>query len=187
MLKLSTELSSLKQFLRLPEFKPALEYIGGRVIQKMSPNRPHGSLQMHLGSRLLQFAQINQLGIIYSELRCTFWKNSYVPDLCFIARGRIPRDAKGELVSKIRLAPDLAIEILSPGQTVGEVSHKLRLAIKHGLRLGWLIHPRRRQVYIIRPHRKVEVLRVGDSLSGEDVIPGLLLSFSDMFCWLNVN
>ena len=177
----SLDVSSLQEFLRLPEVKPAFEHIGGKMIQKMSPNRPHGLLQMTLGSHLLDHVCSKKLGMIYSELRCSFRRDSHVPDLCSIARGRLPRDDRGVLASKIRMAPDLAIEILLPGQTVGEVMKKLRLAIAHGLRLGWLIDPIKRQVYVARPRRKVEILRAGAVLSGEDVMPGDSLGLDELF------
>jgi Uma2 family endonuclease len=183
MLKIGDDLSSLKRFLQLPEVKPPFEYYGGRIVQKMSPSRPHGALTICFGANLLEFVLREDLGMIYSELRCTFGGASYVPDLCFIARGRIPRNSKGELVSKIKFASDLAIEILSPGQTAGEVCLKLRFAIKHGLRLGWLIHPVKKQVYILRPRRRVEIIRLGSILTGEDVLPGYTLSLDQLFSW----
>jgi Uma2 family endonuclease len=183
MIKLKGESLTLKHFLQFPEVKPALEFFGGRVVQKMSPNRPHSSIQVCLGSHLLQFTRLAQSGKIYSELRCTFGGESHVPDLCFIAKGRIPRDSKGELVSKIRIAPDLAIEIVSPGQTIGELTAKLRFAIKNGLRLGWLIDPRKKQVTILKPKLRAKVLRLGDVLSGEEVLPGYSLSLDELFSW----
>jgi Uma2 family endonuclease len=184
MVKLNSDLLTVEDFLQLPEFKPPLEYFGGRVVQKMSPNRRHSVIQISLGAHLLQFIKLENLGMIYSELRCSFGGDSYVPDLCFIARGRIPRDKKGELVSKIRFVPDFAIEILSPGQTVKEIITKLRFAVKHGLRLGWLIHPIKKQVYLVRPRRRTEILRLGGILSGEDVLPGFTLGIDVLFGWL---
>ena len=183
MIELDGGILTIEHFLRFPEVKPPLEFFGGRVVQKMSPNRPHSFIQIALGSHLLQFVRSSHLGLIYTELRCTFHGESYVFDLCFIARGRVPRDRKGELVSKIRFAPDLAIEILSPGQTVGELTAKLRFALKHGLRLGWLIHPKKKQVTILRPKLRSRVLRPGDVLYGEEVIPGYALRLEELFSW----
>lgn len=183
MIKLRGESLTLKDFLKFPEVKPALEFYGGRIIQKMSPNRPHSLLQICFGSHLRQFTRSHQLGQIYPELRCTFSGQSQVSDLCFIAKGRVPRDVKGELVSNIRFAPDLAIEILSPGQTVSELTAKLRLALKNGLRLGWLIHPKKKQVIIFRPKRRAQTLLLGDVLSGEEILPGYTLRLDELFSW----
>jgi len=183
MVRFAGDLLTLEDFLKLPEFKPPLEYIEGRVIQKVSPNRPHGVLQSVFGAHLLNFVMTQKIGMIYSDTRCSFGGISYIPDLSFIARGRIPRDRQGELSSEIHFAPDLAIEILSPGQTVKQISKKIRFGIQHGVRLGWLLHPVEKQVYVLRPRRRVEILKGGAILTGEDILPGYLLSLKELFSW----
>jgi Uma2 family endonuclease len=60
---------TLEQFLKLPEAKPALEYIDGMVVQKASPKRTQSSLQVDLGSAIRAFARPRRLGRVYSELR----------------------------------------------------------------------------------------------------------------------
>ena len=125
-----------------------------------------------------------KLGLPYPELRCTFGGESIVPDLCVFARGRIPRDEHGRLVDDVFLPPDLAIEILSPGQTLKSLGAKLSRCVRHGVRLGWLIQPRRSRVFVFRPDRPVETLELGGVLQGEDVLPGFALPLSEMFGWL---
>jgi Uma2 family endonuclease len=175
---------TLEQFLRLPEAKPALEYIDGKVVQKVSPNTTHSVLHTMLSSRLLDHARPRKLGQPYIELRCTFGGRSLVPDLSFFARGRIPKDAKGKRVDDVFLAPDLAIEIISPGQTVKNLSTRLTWCVAHGVRLGWLIQPTRERVLIFRPERPVETLERDGLLSGEDVLPDFALPLAEMFGWL---
>jgi Uma2 family endonuclease len=53
--------------------------------------------------------------------------------------------------------------------------------INNGLRLGWLINPRTRQVEIYRPNQTVEVLQSPATLSGEDVLPGFVLDLQPIF------
>ncbi len=175
---------SLKRFLRLPEAKPALEYLRGKVVQKVSPKTTHSVLQMQLGSYVLTYARPRKLGQPYTELRCTFGGESIVPDLCFFVRGRISRDEHGRLVDDVLLPPDLAIEILSPGQTLKDLGTKLSRCVSHGVRLGWLIQPRRSRAFVFRPDRPVETLDIGGVLQGEDVLPGFALPLSEMFGWL---
>jgi Uma2 family endonuclease len=175
---------SLKQFLRLPEAKPALEYLGGKVVQKVSPKTTHSVLQMMLGSHILNYAMPRRLGRPYPELRCTFGGESIVHDLCYFERGRIPRDEHGRLVDDVLLPPDLTIEILSPGQTLKNLGAKLTRCMRDGVRLGWLIQPRRSRVFVFRPDRPVETLELGGVLQGEDVLPWFTLPLSEMFGWL---
>ncbi len=60
---------TLRQFLRLPPTKPALEYIDGKVVRKVSGGREHSLLQSLLGARLLTTARATGLGMAYCELR----------------------------------------------------------------------------------------------------------------------
>jgi Uma2 family endonuclease len=175
---------SLRQFLRLPETKPALEYIDGEVVRKVAAQRAHSVLQLVLGARLLTEVDATGLGMAYSELRCTYGGRSLVHDLCVITSGRIPRDARGELVNNVMLAPDLAVEIISPGQTIRELAGRLSWSVRNGVRLAWLIQPRKRLVYVFRPGRPVETLGEEGELLGDDVIPNFRLPLDEMFGWL---
>jgi Uma2 family endonuclease len=181
MLKLSTNPLNLEQFLRLPEFKPALEYVGGRIIQKMSPKFPHSAIQTELSTALNAFSRPRQLGRAFSELRAVFGGAARTPDVSFYMSGRI---SKPILDEDVLLPPDIAIEILSPGQTVGELRLKLRHSLKHGSKLGWLIQPSRKQVHVLRPGKKSQILKIGEALSGEDVLPGFSISLEEIFGWL---
>ncbi len=176
---------SLEQFLRLPEAKPALEYIDGKVVQKVAARRAHSALQVDLGGTLREYARPRHLGRGYTELRCTFGGRSLVPDLTFFAPGRIPRDDQGQQVDDVFLPPDLAVEIISPGQTIKNLVARLTWCVRHGVRLGWLIQPRKRRVYVIRPNRPVETLEVGQELDGAEVLPGFRLALATMFGWLD--
>jgi Uma2 family endonuclease len=187
MARVDEELMTLARFLELPETKPALEFIDGKVIPKMSPKRRHSMIQIKLGARLDRFLEQNPLGVVFTELRCTYGGDSFVPDLCFIASGRTPRDESGNFVEDITFAPDLAIEILSESQTIAKLTAKFELALNQGLRLGWLIDPARKTVRVFRPGREMFILEVGARLLGEDVLPGFDISLDDMFAWLKLD
>jgi len=178
---------TIKDFRALPEVRPSLEFFGGRVIQKMSPTWPHGIIQIELGAYLIAFARPGRLGRAVTELRCTFGGSSYVFDLCFFVRNRLPDPTSPVDREEVSTPPDLAVEILSPGQTVGELSRKLRSAIRRGVRLGWLIDEARRNVHVFHPAKKPQVLRAGDVLSGGEVLPGFALAIDELFGWVGGN
>lgn len=174
----------VEQFLRLPETKPALEFVGGRVVQKMSPKTTHSVLQSRLWLALYNHASREDLGEPFTELRCTFGGESLVPDVAYFVRSRIPIDAGGGYVDDVQAPPDLLIEILSPGQTVREMTKKLTRAVAKGVRLAWLIQPSRKRVFVARPGRPIEVLEGEVGLTGEEVLPGFDLPISTLFGWL---
>ncbi len=176
---------TLNQFLRLPEAKPALEYIDGKVVQKVSPKTTHSVLQGDLALKINTFATgRRKLGRPYLELRCTFGNRSIVPDISFFARGRIPKGKDGKRVDDVFLAPDLAIEIISRGQTIKNLTARMTWCVQNGVRLAWLIQPTRSRVFVFQPDRATKILESGEALSGEDVLPGFALSLDEMFGWL---
>jgi Uma2 family endonuclease len=172
---------TLKQFLKLPEAKPALEYIDGMVVQKVPPKRTHSSLQGEFILQISSFARPRRIGRIYPELRCTFGGRALVPDLSFFRRGRIPRDASGKPVEDVLLPPDLAIEIISPGQTIRDLTARLSWCVHHGVELAWLIQPRKERAFVFRPNHPIETLERDQALDGEQILPAFRIALDDLF------
>ncbi len=175
---------SLVEFLELPETEPASEYIDGRVVQKMSPKFQHSGLELELPSAVNAFARPRRLGLAVPELRCTFAGRSFVFDLAYFQTDRIAYGPDGQLLNDVFLAPDLAAEILSPGQSTRAVEARLRFAVKNGVRLGWLIDPQSRRAKVFRPGARPQTQSIGDSLDGNDVLPGFELPLKTVFGWL---
>ena len=178
------EVFTLAQFLTLPEIKPAPEFVRGRVVQKASPNLHHSLLEYRLPARLNAFAEPAGLGLALPELRVSFGGESYVPDVSFFAAGRLPLSDEGEYGEDVFLPPDLSIEILSPGQTVKQLTARLNRLIRKGLRLGWLIQPGRARVLVVEDGRQIQELAPGAILVGDPVLPGFTLPIDELFGWL---
>lgn len=79
------------------------------------------------------------------------------------------------------LCPDFVIELVSESDDLADTQAKMREYIANGLRLGWLINPKNKQVEIYRPNQEIEVLESPTSLSGEDVLPGFILDLQPIF------
>ncbi len=73
------------------------------------------------------------------------------------------------------LSPDFVIELLSPSDSLKVTQKKMEEYKSNGVRLGWLINRKNRQVEIYRIGNVVEILDNPDNLSGEDVLPGVVL------------
>lgn len=78
------------------------------------------------------------------------------------------------------LCPDFLVELVSESDDLEDIQAKMQEYIENGLRLGWLINPKNKQVEIYRPLVEVEVLHP-NSLSGEDVLPGFVLDLQLIF------
>ena len=72
---------TLEEFLKLPETKPASEYIDGAGIQKPMPQGKHSTLQTELSTFIKIILKPRQIARAFSELRCTFGGRSTVPDV----------------------------------------------------------------------------------------------------------
>lgn len=72
---------ALAEFLRLPETRPASEYIDGRIIQKPMPQGQHSRIQQKLTNAINTITEDGQVALALPELRCTFGDRSIVPDI----------------------------------------------------------------------------------------------------------
>jgi Uma2 family endonuclease len=103
-----------------------------------------------------------------STLRMASTGRIRLPDLCFVSRDRLPKTREPVPT----LAPDLAVEVLSEGNTADEIAQKLREYFASGTRLVWIINPATRTVAIYHgPDDPTRVLGESASLDGELVIP----------------
>jgi Uma2 family endonuclease len=79
------------------------------------------------------------------------------------------------------IAPDLAVEVVSPNDTAYEIDEKVREFLDAGVPLVWVVNPEQRTVEIHRANGFGTILRENDEISGEDVIPGFRCRVGD-FC-----
>jgi Uma2 family endonuclease len=180
---------SLEEFLAMPETEPASEYVCGEVIQKPMPDNAHAAIQWFLVEMLAPFLRRTRLGVGRTEWRCIFGppgrKRAYIPDLVYVANTNMP---KGSALRHrfLRTAPDLAVEILSRDQSMGRFTEKIQFYLMHGVRLVWIIDPRKRTITVLAPGQEPRTLTVGDTLDGGDVLPGFSVAVDDIFAQLQV-
>jgi len=105
------DLPTVEQFLRFPECRPPLEFVGGRVIQKLSCGVVRSLLRIELATMLDGFARSRKVGRTFLGLRSTFGGGSLVPDVSYYSRGRLPKFKRGEEAVDVLVPPDIAAEI----------------------------------------------------------------------------
>jgi Uma2 family endonuclease len=180
---------TLAQFLELPDTKPASEFADGEVTQKPMPNYAHMRLQMFFCGLLFIYLRQAPLGVAGPELRCIFGppgqERAYVPDVVFFSHERAPGGDTRQYRS-IHVAPDLAIEVLSPEQSRREFEEKLRFYLAHGVRLVWVIDPGTETVRVLAPGQPERTLTTADVLDGADVLPGFQVTVQEVMAQLVV-
>ena len=98
------------------------------------------------------------------------------PDAAWIRRNRLTTVPQEQQDRFLPLCPDFAIELRSPSDTLDAARAKMSEYLDNGLRLGWLIDPFARRVYVYRPGADVDVLDDPDGVDGAPVLPGFRLN-----------
>mgnify|MGYP002777021227 FL=1 len=122
MVQIPSKSLTLEEFLKLPETKPASEYIDGEIIQKPMPQGEHSAIQTELPAKVNAILRPQHIARAFTELRCTFGGRSTVPDVSVFTWDRIPRKENGGVANVFSIAPDWTIEILSPDQSQTKVT-----------------------------------------------------------------
>jgi Uma2 family endonuclease len=103
------------------------------------------------------------------------------PDVSWLENSRWESLSKEQRKKFLPLCPDFAIELLSENDETMETDAKMQEYLANGLKLGWLIDPRTKQVIIYRPDREVEILIAPTELSGEDILAEFILNLEQIW------
>jgi len=172
---------TLEEFLALRAEKPALEYADGMVTQKVAPLYEHSVQRGEIMLALAQQLRAPNLAEALPELRSTYDGRSYVPDVCVYRRERLPRSARPGRVGEVFVAPDLAVEIRSPGQRLSVLVRKCEWYVEHGVQVALLVDDRDETVRAFRPHHPVDVRGRDARVALDEIVPGLHLDVAAVF------
>jgi Uma2 family endonuclease len=182
---------TLEEFERLPEGEGKQELHDGRVVEMAPVGLVHGELVVLLAAALLDHVrrqsrrQGRQIGRVTTETGYALWRDrphaSRAPDVAFIRADRVPHPFPRK--GLVRAVPDLAVEVLSPDDPLGEVQTKIEEYLERGVQLVWVIDPFV-EVRVYRPTSPAEpVARLtgDDVLSGEEVLPGFAIPLPELW------
>jgi Uma2 family endonuclease len=136
-----------------------------------------------LTQQLFNWVDTNDLGVGFDSSTGFKLPNGAdrSPDASWVRLERWNALTEEQKDSFLPLAPDFAVELRSKTDVLRTVQAKMQEYMDNGVRLGWLIDPKNRQVEIYRLGQEVEVLESPTSLSGEDVLPGFSLDLSPLW------
>jgi Uma2 family endonuclease len=158
------------------------ELVRGRLIVREPVGTYHGRIQSNLNFRIGAFVHAHRLGAVFGQ--DTGFKiesdpdTVLAPDLAFVSKERL------DLISPrgfAALAPDLAAEILSPGDRPGEVLAKIGQWLDAGVQIVWVIDPERRSAHVYRSDGSVTTVAADGLLEGESLLPGFSCVLSELF------
>ena len=185
MVKTFSKSLTLEEFLKLPETKPASEYINGEVVQKPMPKSRHSRLQGKFTTKINHITEEKQIAYAFPELRYTFGGRSIVPDVAILRWNKIEFNQEGEPVDNVVVAPDWTIEILSPEQSSNKVTGNILHCLSHGCQLEWLVDPDDKSILIFLPNQQPQLFAGSDKLT---VLNGvdIQLTAAEVFGWLKM-
>lgn len=185
---------TLEEFLKLPETKPASEYINGQIIQKPMPQGKHSTVQRELTFAVDRPLRDKKIARAFPELRCTYPAGSrssvyggcsIVPDVAVFTWERIPHDENGKVLNSFQLAPDWTMEILSPDQSPTNVIRNILHCLDHRSQMGWLINPEEEVVFVYFGDRTVRLFEVAEQrLPVPSFATDIQLTVGALFSWL---
>ena len=150
-----------------------VELVRGVLVVREPPGGRHGRIAMNVAVELSMHVRAQQLGVVYAaETGFTLSRRPdtvRAPDVAFISRDRLPSP---EPTGFPELAPDLVVEVLSPGDRPGEVLAKIADWLTAGTRLVWIIDPDRRIARVYRADGSETIVTADQALDGADVVRG---------------
>lgn len=172
---------TIDEFLALPETEPPSELIDGEVVQKVSPNLKHSVLALELGALLRDHVRPRRAGIVGVEGRhiARVVGRVYLPDVHVTLAGKMPAEAwRG---GPIDVAPDLAIEILSPDDKASLTLDRIDFYFRVGVRLVWIVDPERETVGAYRAGGAGAIHRPPEIIDASPVLPEFRLDLAALF------
>jgi Uma2 family endonuclease len=161
--------------------KRLCELIDGVLVEK-AMGTPEALLATILGRLMGNYVEQEKLGLVIGAdgMLRLFPDQVRIPDVCFISWSRLP---DGELPRKpiANVVPNLAVEVLSPGNTKKEMDRKLRDYFAAGVELVWVIEPKTQTAKVYTSPGDVEQISSTGSLDGGAVIQGFRLPLKDIF------
>lgn len=183
---IAQERMTLEEFLKLPEEEPALEFEDGVVTQKVAPQGQHSALQPTLAGVINQFTVPKKLAFAFTELRTTFSGASLVPDIAVYRWERIPRGSDGRIANVIPGQPDIAIEIVSPSQSVTSLIRTCQRYLDRGVPIALILDADDESVILLKDGL-ARVLHGDDRIDLSEVLPGFELTVRQVFSILRLD
>lgn len=179
----TAKLMTVEDFEELVTDGRRYELIRGELREMAAAGGRHGRIGITVSSRLWNHAQSQELGAVFgADTGFVFSRNPavvYVPDVAFVLAVRLSSIA--DIDRFVPFPPDLAVEIVSPTDRFVDVAKKVAAYLEGGVRLVWVIEPRRQTVTVHAADRSVRVLGNEDTLDGGDVLPDFRLRVAEIF------
>ncbi len=178
----TTTLLTAEEFLAFPESLHKPELVQGEVVEMAPVGGYHSNTQLALGMYLRLHTQRRAQGHVGVELGFILTTDPdtvRAPDVSFISAEQLRTTPLS--AGFYPGYPDIAAEVVSPGDTVTQLDAKVQDYLDAGTHLVWVVNPGTRSIAVYSPDGQVRILRADDVLTGGAVLPDLEIHVSDLF------
>jgi Uma2 family endonuclease len=167
---------------RMSESLTRRELIRGTLRETVPPGALHASIAVKLSMYLCLWALQQKAGSVGVGAGFVLARNPdtvRAPDIAYVSASHIPVDGIPE--GFWSQAPDLAVEIVSPGESADAVRANVTDYLEAGTYLVWLVYPRRREVLAHTADGLIRTVSANDMLDHPAVLPGFACSVGALF------
>jgi Uma2 family endonuclease len=171
---------TVEQFAALPR-EGFWELVDGEPVEMTPTAGRSGWISNTIAHALTNHVQSTKLAWVFSaETGFVLFSDRQTirsPDVALVLRERLesPPD------SFVPMAPDLAVEVLSPTDRMADALGKVAMYLEAGVKLVWLVDPATRTVAVFRPDAAPTTLHAGDTLDGGEVLPEFTVPVAEIF------
>jgi Uma2 family endonuclease len=142
-----------------------------------------GERELEIARQLGNWAKADGSGVATSSAAGYRLPNGAVraPDAAWVLRSRLARVTAKQRQRFLPLCPDFALELRSPTDRLQDLQVKMQEYLANGARLGWLLDPEARHVYVYCPDASVERLDQPETVPGDPVLPGFVLDLREVW------
>ena len=176
-----THLMTASEFAQLPEGSTHRELVRGEIIETMAPGGEHGTIAGDTYSYLRAWSrpQGGYVGVEVGYILARDPDTVRIPDVSYVRPTRIPKT--GVPKTYWQLAPDLAVEVVSPSETANEVQDKVTDYLASGTSMVWVIYPRFQHVIVHTPDGVARTYDRNATLHFPELLPGFSCTVAELF------
>jgi Uma2 family endonuclease len=175
----------LREIENLPEnHDKRFELLRGEIYEMAAPSATHPYISNKFGRFLDEYAEEHNSGYAFGD-SCSYILSDHdelIPDASFISN---QRHSSLPLPIRFNIAPDLAVEVVSPSNRPREMHNKVETYLQHGTKLVWVVYPIEKVIDVYRladdGGLHVHKMEIDGILDGEDVLPGFTLAVKRVF------
>ncbi len=164
---------------------PFFEIVDGQIVELPAMSLYANKVAKRLFFKIGAYLEVHDIGEADYEVLYDLHlprRRIRRPDVSFVSYERWPKDRPYPYTGSSQdVIPDLATEVISPGDEVDELSTKINEFFRAGVRLVWVVHCLLKQVHVYQSITAVRVLTVVEELDGGDVLPGFRVAVASLF------